>query len=56
MGNAGVWNNDPGDVPGDDFSLVTKFRLMSRVGSRGRHPKSRPNIYRNFTIHMSISS
>ena len=45
MGNAGVWSNDPGDIPGDDFSLLTKFRLMSRVGSRGRHPKIRPNIY-----------
>ena len=56
MGNAGVWSNDPGDIPGDDFSLFKKFRLMPRVGSRGRHPKSQPNIYSNFTIHMSISS
>ena len=40
MGNAGVWSNDPGDIPGDDFSLLTNFRLMSRVGSRGQHPES----------------
>ena len=51
MGNAGVWGNDPGDGPRDDPSYHPRckrnemqVKRNSRVGSRGRHPKCRPNI------------